>query len=541
MKKKSIKAIAAALCATLSLGLLAGCGANSEAASGSDSAASGSAAPESEAVKVEPVKEFTYLGMNTGMTTEEYNAYPLVPLLEEHTGYKVKYDQTPNGEDTATAINNIFLNREDYQAIYVSKDQFYSLLAQDALKDLTPFIDQSTNMKEVISDFGWQTATKDGKIYALPRKDARKVSNFAIAFRADWLDEYNAENPDKQITVPSKENGYTMTLSEFRTMLEYFKTKVPQGGVAYRIDPNATVQETIMPAFGICNDWMDVDGKLTYFVDHPNFGSYLEWIQGLYDDGLASYAATPEEPNVVKMMQAGQLGAGRTFHWNAAAIEGSEGTDDKIGYISVLVADENKGDLSKVRQFAAEAYQFYTVVPKYATDEQAAAVVDWADKTLDKDFFRLMVLGEEGKTFTIKDDQYWPILPAFNEERNMADRYLTVCREEDMAKYWMCRTRKTPAQDKLFSRANENIYTTGVKSPIAVMPPNEVYDTKFATASRELLTATVQTMFSNQRMSVDELRQVFAANGGKEVTDSVNEWYSTWDAKDSYNDVKPVK
>lgn len=538
MRKKSIKVIAAALCATLSLGMLTACGGNSNSTS---EASSGAPTSGADPAAVEPVKEFTYLGMNTGMTTEEYNNYPLAGLIEEHTGYKVKYDQTPNGEDTVTAINNIFINREDYQAIYVSKDQFYSLLAQDALKDLTPFIEQTKNMKEVISEFGWETATKDGKIYALPRKDARKVTNYAIAFRADWLEEYNNATSGEKITVPSEENGYTMTLSEFRTMLEYFKTKVPQGGVAYRIDPNATVQETIMPAFGICNEWMDVDGKLTYFVDHPNFGSYLEWMQGLFDEGLASYAATAEEPGVVKMMQAGQLGAGRVFHWDAAAIEGSETTDDKIGYISVLVADENKGDVSKIRQFAAEAYQFFTVVPKYATDEQAAAVVDWSDKTLDKDFFRLMVLGEEGKTFKIENDQYYPILPTFTEERNMADRYLTVCREEDMEKYWLCRTRKTPAQDKLFSRSNLNIYTTGIKSPIAVMPPNEVYDTKFSTAQRELLTATVQTMFSDQRMSVDELRQVFAANGGKEVTEAVNEWYSTWDGKESYNPVKPIE
>lgn len=113
---------------------------------------------------------------------------------------------------------------------------------------------------------------------------------------------------------------------------------------------------------------------------------------------------------------------------------------------------------------------------------QAAAVVDWGDKTLDEDFFRLLTIGEEGKTFTVKDGEYWPILPEFNDERNLSDRYLVAAREEDYSKYWLCRTRKTEAQNKLFSRANANIETTGVKSPIAVMPPNEAYDTKFTGA-----------------------------------------------------------
>lgn len=537
MRKKSIKVIAAALCATLSLGMLTACGGNSNSTS---EASSGAPTSGADPAAVEPVKEFTYMGINTGMTTEEYNNYPLAGIIEEHTGYKVHYDQAPNGEDVTTAINNIFINRDDYQAICVSKDQFYSLLAQDALKDLTPFIENTKNMKNVISEFGWKTATKDGRIYGLPRKDPRVVCNATIVYREDWLKEYNDLTSGEQIPLPSEENGYTMSLSDFRTMLEYFKTKVPQGGAAFHVDPNAVVQESIMPAFGIYGEWSDVDGKLLYYVDHPNFGKYLEWMQGLFDDGLMTYAATSEEPSVVKLMQAEQLGAGRVFHWNAAAIEGSEGTDDRIGYIAVLVDDKNKGDVSKVRQFASEAYQAFTVVPKFATDEQAAAVIDWSDKTADEDFFRLMVLGEEGKTFTVKDDEYWPILPAFTDERNMADRYLTICREEDMEKYWLCRTRKTPAQDKLFGRTNVNIFETGIKSPIAVMPPNEVYDTKASTAQREVLTSLVQTMFSNQRMSVEELRQVYAANGGEEVTAAVNEWYSTWPEKDSYNPVKPI-
>ena len=157
---------------------------------------------------------------------------------------------------------------------------------------------------------------------------------------------------------------------------------------------------------------------------------------------------------------------------------------------------------------------------------------------LDEDFFRLLTIGEEGKTFTIQDGEYWPILPAFTEERDLADRYLVASREEDYSKYWLCRTRKTEAQNKLFSRANANIETTGVKSPIAVMPPNEVYDTKFTGAKRELDTALITTMFSTTRMSVEELRNVFAVNGGADVVASVNEWYATWESKDTYNTVK---
>ena len=532
--KKRTKLVALIMCTVMALSLLAGCG-GAPASDGPASTASGGAS----AVDVVPATSFKYVGISTGVTTEEYNAHPLAQLIEEHTGYDVTYDQVPGGvEEAWTMINNIFINREDYQAINATKDQFYSLLAQDALKDLSPYIENTKNLKNVIGDFGWESVSKDGGMYALPRKDAMKVTNWAIAYREDWLNEYNAANVGNEIPVPSEENGYSMSVSDFRTMLEYFKTKVPQGGAAFHVDVNAVVQEPIMPAFGIYNEWTDVDGKLTYYIDHPNFENYLTFMQELFDDGLVTYSATAEEPTTVKMLQADQLGAGRVFHWDATAIEGAEGTDDTIGYISALVADENKGDISKLRQFSSEAYQFFVVVPQYATDEQAAAVVDWADKMLDEDFFRLLTIGEEGKTFTIENGEYWPILPAFTEERDLADRYLVASREEDYSKYWLCRTRKTEAQNKLFSRANANIETTGVKSPIAVMPPNEVYDTKFTGAKRELDTALITTMFSTTRMSVEELRNVFAVNGGEDVVTSVNEWYATWESKDTYNTVK---
>lgn len=494
---------------------------------------------EEETAEVVPADSFNFYGISTGVTTEEYNADPLAQLLEEHTGYHVTYDQVPSGTDAgATAINNIFINREDYQAIIVMKDQFYSLLAQDALKDISPYVEKTTNLKNVISEFGWDTVTKDGGIYGIPRKDAVKVTNWAIAYRQDWLEEYNAANAGKEIPVPSEENGFSMSLTDFKTMLEYFKDKVPQGGAAFHVDVNGVVQENIMPAFGIYNEWMDVDGTLTHYINHPNFESYLTWMQGLYDEGLLTYSATAEEATTVKMLQAKQLGAGRVFHWNAAAIEGSEGTDPSIGYISALVADEDKGDVSKIRQFSDEAYQFFAVVPKYASDEQAAAVVDWADKQTDEEFFRLLVLGEEGKTYTVENGEYWPILPAFNDERGLSDRFLMATREADYGQYWLCRTRKTEAQNKLFSRSNCNIQATGVKSPVSVMPPNEEYDKTFSSAKRELETALVTTMFSSTRMTVDQLREVFAVNGGQAVSDSVNEWYSSWENKDSFNTVK---
>lgn len=491
----------------------------------------------------EKVSTFKYFGIASGVETEQFNNSPTAQLVKEHTGYDVVYDQGPaDPVDAQTAITNIFMLKSDYQGVKVSKEQFYTLLEMDALLPITEYINASTNLKEVISDFGWQTATKDGEIYAIPQKNARLASNTAIAFRLDWLNEYNEANPDAQIPVPSEENNYSMTLSDFKTMLTFFATKVPEGGKAMAIDIQTVYQENILPAFGIYNEWAEVNGKLEYAINQPGFEDYMKYMEDLYDSGLIQYQATANDAGAAKSLQARTVGAGRIPHWNAATIEATDAspTDENISYIQALVPDENKGDPNAVRVFATQGYSYYTVIPKYATPEQAAAVIDWADKKLDKDFFLKMALGTEGETYTVENGEYYPILPTFDEKQGLADKFMDGIREEEYAVYWLCRTRKTEAQDKMFSIANYNIDKTGIQNPITVMPPNTAYDTYYSAANIEVKDTLVTTLFDKgNSLSLDEVKAVFTGLQGEEITASVNEWYQTWELKDSFNLVKP--
>lgn len=491
----------------------------------------------------EKVNTFKYFGMGSGVETEQLNNSPTAQLVKEHTGYDVVYDQAPADPiDAQTAITNIFMLKSDYQGVKVSKEQFYTLLEMDALLPITEYVNASTNLKEVITDFGWQTATKDGEIYAIPQKNARLASNTAIAFRLDWLNEYNEANPNAQIPVPSEENNYSMSLSDFKTMLTFFATKVPAGGKAMAIDIQTVYQENILPAFGIYNEWAEINGKLEYAINQPGFEDYMKYMEDLFDSGLIQYQATANDAGAAKSLQGKTVGAGRIPHWNAATIEATEttATDDNISYIQALVPDENKGDPNTVRVFAQEGYGYYTVIPKYATPEQAAAVMDWADKKLDKDFFLEMVLGTEGDTYTVENGEYYPVLPTFDEKQGLADKFMDGIREEDYAIYWLCRTRKTEAQDKMFSIANYNIGKTGIQNPITVMPPNTAYDTYYSAANIEVKDTLVTTLFDKgTSLSVDDIKAVFNGLQGEEISASVNEWYQNWELKDSFNTVKP--
>lgn len=491
----------------------------------------------------EKATSFKYFNMAAGVDNDVFNNSPTAQLVKEHTGYDVYFDQAPaDPTDAQTAITNIFMLKSDYQAVKVTKAQFYTLLEMDALMPITEYVNASTNLKEVIAEFGWQTATKDGEIYAIPQKDSRTTSATGIAFRLDWLNEYNEANPTALIPVPSEENNYSMTLSDFKTMLTYFATKVPEGGRALAIDTNGVFLENVLPAFGIYNEWADVNGELKFIIEQPGFEEYMSYMEDLFDSGLVQYQATSNDNGAVKSLQAKTVGAGRIPHWNAVTIEATEAspTDDNISYIQALIPDANKGDASAVRVFASQGYGYYTVIPKYASAEQAAAVIDWADKKLEKDFFLKMVLGTEGETYTVENGEYYPILPAFDEKQNLADKFMDGTREEEFAVYWLCRTRKTQAQDKMFSRSNFNIENTGIKNPISVMPPNSVFDTYYIAANTEVKDALVKSFFQTGVSStLDEIKAVYNAFEGANINTAVNEWYSTWELKDSFNTVKP--
>lgn len=509
----------------------------------------GSEKQELSLVDCAKVDSFNYYNIAAGVSDEEFNNSDLAKMVEEYTGYKVSYSQTPaDVTDAQTAITNVFLLKQDYQAVKVTKDQFYTLLAMGALAPMTDYVNASENLKEVISSFGWDTATQDGEIYGIPQKNPMPSSSVGICYRADWLEEYNVANPTATIEEPSAENGYSMSLSDFKTMLVYFKEKVMSGGYAFAIDTNNVFLENILPAFGIYQDWADIDGKLTYVIEQPGFEAYVEYMEDLYDEGLILYQATSNDAGAVKSLQTGNAGAGRIAHWNAYTIETNnvaEGTelsthtDENIGYIQALVPDECKGDASKVRVYATEGYPYYTVIPNYATEEQIASVVDYADQKLDKEFFLKMILGTEGVTYTVQDGEYYPVLPAFNDSQVLSDKFMDGTREEDYAKYWLCRTRKTAAQDKMFSMINYNIGATGIMSPITVMPPNEEYDMYFSAANTEVKNALVTSMYEkNVVVDLTIIQQKWNEYEGAVINESVNKWYETWENKDIFNAVK---
>lgn len=553
------KALALTLTAAMAIGTLAGCGSSSgtaettvkETTQAAATESTASAETESTAAKsladYDKVDTFNAYMMGAGITDEEFNNLEQAKLFEEKTGYKVNYTQIPD-TDTQTAIQNAFMLKEDFQYMLVSKDTFFMLLAAGALAPITEYVEGSEYLKDQISEVGWDLVTKDGEIYGVPQRAAKNCAALGLAYRADWLKDYNEANPEDQIDAPSEENGYSMCVSDFRKMLEYFNTRVAKGGHALGIGNGVTCMTEILPAFGVYQKWMETDGTVQFMTEQPGFEEYAEYMTGLYDDGLVYYQATSNDTGVIAAFQSEMAGVVEAAHWEAYTLETvsapegedlSQYTDDNIGYISALVPDDNKGDASAVRVWSGQGYNSICVLPSYNTAEQSAAVVDWMDKKLEPELYRESVIGVEGETYTVENGEYYPILPEFNDRMGYADKLISGNREEDNSKYWLARTRKTAAQDKLFSTINYNVDNTGIKNSVDMMSTNDAYDNYFSKANTDVSDQLVLMLFNSaEAFDLQKVHDIWVADNGDDITNSITEWYNSWGSKDIYNEVK---
>lgn len=505
---------------------------------------------------------FNAMVTSGGIADDAFNSQKLAQTIREATGYDVQFTQLPK-TDVDTAVSNIFMLRENYQYVFVTKAQFNMLVADGALAPLTEYVNASENLLEVISEIGWGSATFDGEIYAIPNSDPRECTSKGFYFRRDWLNEYNEKNPDAQIAMPSEENGYSMTVSNFKKMLEFFQTKVTAGGkaLAVEVDPASSnytedkpvFLQTILPAFGIYSEWADVDGKLTYILEQKGFEEYAKYMEGLFDAGLIYYQATKGDTDVVNSLMNDMAGVALVSHTKPYSLETKRApetvTEDQYstfvdevyaGYISALVPDEFDGDASAVRVWSKKTYNQYIVCPVFNTPAQTAAVVDYCDSKLDKDLFLRLTIGVEGETFEYKDGGYYPILPTFNDEMNLADKFLSGTREADYAEYWLARTRKTAAQGRMFGMINYNIANTGIMDPINMIPSIDTVEENLATARNAVVESLILSIFdSSKEFNLEEVQKLWDSKKGEKIENAVNEWYSTWEYKTTYNDVLP--
>ncbi|MBB6673461.1 extracellular solute-binding protein [Cohnella nanjingensis] len=513
MAMENKKWLTSLLCASLAVSVSA-CGPSKGASPSADPSASmgASAAATTGGKEAKPQLHALNIWMK-----DDYNTYPVAKLIEEKTGYKVKYDMLP--QDKANdKLNLLMASGESYDLVTIGGDRslYGDYAKKGALVDLGPLIEQyGPNIQDKLSQDSLDALKIDGKIYGIGNRSSAFAS-YGLMIRTDWLEKVGMQAP--------------ATVDEFTQVLKAFKEKDPGGngdkGYPFTITGDSPMVTDLMGAFNLANYWTDIDGKLVPPPLNPGFEGYLNYMAGLYKDGLLDKEfAVNKDATMKEKFTSGKIGVVSLGWWDIPTVTDAlqkNFPDAKIAYLPAL-----KGPDGKMGLGMGGGFDRISFIPKSSKHPEDA--IKWINAKLDDDLFKEIAIGEEGKHYTVKDGAYSPILPAFNDERNQANNYLTGVDEKNYPIYWQARVKKDMRLYEGFNYLN-NVLPAEARlvDPLALAPSMPI-NSKNSAAMTQLLNDYMVKVFVGEEpvSGLPDFIKKFNATGGQENEVEINAWYAT--------------
>jgi putative aldouronate transport system substrate-binding protein len=161
--------------------------------------------------------------------------------------------------------------------------------------------------------------------------------------------------------------------------------------------------------------------------------------------------------------------------------------------------------------------------------DRAGYALDWMNSKIKdtdtEDNFRQIVLGTEGVHYNKTSEGYFPIDPAFNNDKDDASYYMTGSNENKYTEYWKARVRKQPELFRAWSELMDNADAVGVYNVVDFTPPIEAYNQNRASVELFAQDCFYQ-MLKDGTGNLDKLlSQLNSQKGCKKATDAINEWY----------------
>lgn len=456
------------------------------------------------------------------------NEDPCASVIEDTIGYEVEYFTLPAENANEKLVMEV-AGGADYDVIQVSPAQYQTLLSQGALMPLNDLLETyGQDILAGVSEDTWRASSDDnGTIYAIPYKYpyAQEVQSFMVC-RWDLCTAAGITE------VPTTLEGFHEMLLKLKDYYgdEYIILSGPYRAAS---EGNGTwvFPKVISCAFGIYNDWMvDENGQVFYMTEHPNFQKMVEFLATLQSEGLldpdwaANTSATVNEKfagdkTIVSCTQ--RDGLGRVL---PGMLENGLTFDD-FRYIAPLTGEDGTCVYMKT-----EAVNFFSVILK--GNENAADVVNWINLKQQNQLY--LNIGEEGVHFNYDEKgAIAPINPIFAEERGNSYWYIDSTNEAEFATEWPSRIRKSDAQWAGFSAVtittNEERPEIFVDNPFAFKPGTEYY-AKYNTALFSNLNDYILQIIAGTK-SIDNLEDFnkdWAASGGAEVKQELQDWYSSF-------------
>ncbi|MCR5674900.1 MAG: extracellular solute-binding protein [Lachnospiraceae bacterium] len=218
-----------------------------------------------------------------------------------------------NYQDTVTPMLSagqvdadiVLLPDQDANQTYIKSGLFTPLNKYfDSMPNFTKWLDANPVIKAEIT-------AEDGNIYYVPGTNVGKDYQPCLMYNQVWLDKAGKTAPK--------------TLDELVDLLKYYKDNDMNGNG----DANDEIPMSIMadflpymfgPAFGldlVSGFQADASGNVTYaYADSANYKKYLEFLNGLYKDGLLEQEYTSiDRDKVIERISNDLTGVAYDFSW----------------------------------------------------------------------------------------------------------------------------------------------------------------------------------------------------------------------------------
>jgi putative aldouronate transport system substrate-binding protein len=448
---------------------------------------------------------------------DDYNTYPVGKVIEEKTGYKTTYDMLP-ADKANDKLNLLIASAEPYDSITIGGDKalYADYAKKGALVDLGPLIDKyGPNIKAAVSQESFDSVKVDGKIYAIPFRGVEFAST-SFMVRVDWLDKLGMKMPT--------------TVDEFTAMLKAFKDKDPGGNgdknVPLTIKGDSPLMDNLVGAFGMISGWNASNGKLVPRALDPGFKDYLTYVTDLYKQGLLDKEfAVNKDATMKEKFTNGKAGV-IMLNWADIPTIGDALNKNfptaKFAYLPILKGKDGKAGINM-----NSGFDRITFIPKASKHPEDA--IKWMNAKLEKEAFKEIAIGKEGKHYTFKDGLYSPIMPVFTDERNQANNYLTGVDEKNYPIYWQARVQKDARLFEGYSYLNKTTPAElRVRDPLGLAPTLPTYSKENNQLNQMVNDYAVKIIVGGEPIAnYDAFATKYKAAGAEASSKEVNDWYTT--------------
>ncbi|MGG1517936.1 extracellular solute-binding protein [Paenibacillus oryzisoli] len=321
---------------------------------------------------------------------------PLPELVQEIEGLtqtKLDVNWVPDGIYT-DKMNTALTTNSLKKATYVKYTDYLLMknsIRSGAFWDVGPYLSAYPNLSKLNKEILSQTAV-DGKIYGLYTE--RPSSRQGLIIRQDWLDNLKLKAPT--------------TLDELYAVLKAFTFGDPDGdgkdntiGLTDRNDLVFGAFKTISSYFGAPNNWGIVDGKVVPEFETQAYIDAMDYMRKLYveKEVNSDFAVTSKDVQRDKLIR----GIAGVY---IGSMQDAQRLSDEAQIINpnakFTLVNQIKGPTG-FHVWSIPNYSALYLFSKKAirTEAELKQVLQFFDRSMDKDVANLMKYGLEGRHYTM--------------------------------------------------------------------------------------------------------------------------------------------